>query len=240
MEMFGLSALGIMGDIDELERRVPAAIQMAEERGDLFALNNSRLGEPSVLWLARGRVAELRQLAAKADRSMWKGGYHTHRYHYAFAVGQADLYDDDPWSCLSRLGEHWPGLKEARLLYLVWPQVEMRHLRARASLLAARHLRDGIKPPSEHRRARYGDLVRFVEREARDIEKHEIPPAPALAATLRASLAALEDSPDQDRLRNVALCAARGSDMILLADLLASPEAGTHELRRALGVSGRG
>jgi hypothetical protein len=148
MEMFALSALGIIGDIDELERRLPLAIQTAEERGDLFGLNNCRLDQPSIFGLARGRVSELRELAAKADASMWKGGYHAHRYHHAFATRQADIYDGDPWSCLTRLAEHWPGLKESRILYLEWPRVELVHLRARARLLAALLLRDGVPPPA--------------------------------------------------------------------------------------------
>jgi eukaryotic-like serine/threonine-protein kinase len=238
MEMFGMSALGIMGDVEELGRRLPHALQAAEARGDLFGLNNCRLGQPSILWLARGRVAELRDLAAKADRSTWKGGYHTHRYHYAFAVGQADLYDGDPWSCLARLEEHWPGLKEATILYLEWPHVEMRHLRARASLLAARLIRDGAPVPRAHRRLRYDGLVRFVDAEAKAIATHQIPPAAALAATLRLSLASVEGKAGRAALRQVALSACRAADMRLLADLLASPEAGTPELRRALGVDG--
>jgi eukaryotic-like serine/threonine-protein kinase len=235
MEMFGLSALGIMGDVEELERRLPHAIQAAEERGDLFGLNNSRLGQPSVLWLARGRVEELRDLAERADRSMWKGGYHTHRYHYAFAVGQADLYDGDPWSCLSRLAEHWPGLEESRILYLQWPNIELRHLRARATLLAARLVRDGAPVPREHRRLRYRSLLRLVESEADAIAKRQLPPAAALSATLRLSLAQLEGK-ESSALRAHALRASRASDMMLLADLLASPSAGSPALRRALGV----
>jgi hypothetical protein len=238
MDMFGMSAIGIMGDIDELARRLPLAIQAAEERGDLFGLNNCRLGQPSVLWLAQGRVTELRTLAAKADSSMWKGGYHTHRYHYAFAVGQADLYDGDPWSCLSRLAEHWPEMKAARLLFLEWPHVELRHLRARASLLAARLIRDGAPIPKEHRRLDYPGLIRFVEAEAKAIAKHDMPPAAALASTLRFSLAVVKGKTDPAPLRQIALNNCKAADMLLLTDLLASREAGTPELRQALGVEG--
>lgn len=235
MQMFSMSALAIMGDIDELERRLPHAIRAAEEKGDLFDLNNCRLGQPSILWLARGRATELRALAAKADGSMWKGGYHAHRYHYAFAMGQADLYDGDPYACLARLDAHWPGLKESRIFYLEWPQIELRHLRARAWLLAARLMRDGHAPPPRYRRLRYKKLARAVSREADAIAKHRIPPAAALAATLRAALSALEGQ-EEERLRAAARDACAAADMTLLADLLARRGPAMPALCQALGI----
>jgi hypothetical protein len=151
-------------------------------------------------------------------------------------MGQADLYEGDPWSCLTRLDEHWPGLKESRIFYLEWPQIELRHLRARASLLAARQLRDGAPPPRSHRGARYGALVRFVEAEAKSIAAHTIPAAGALSATLRFSLACLQDKSERESLRRAAIRACQDAEMDLLRDLLASPAAGTPELRRALGL----
>jgi eukaryotic-like serine/threonine-protein kinase len=236
MEMFGLSALGIIGDLEQLSHRLPEAIRVAEERGDLFRLNNCRLGQPSVLWLALGRPEELRELARRADHSMWKGGYHTHRYHYAFAMGQADLYDGDPWSCLDRLDEHWPGLKASRILYLQWPQLEMRHLRARAKTLAARLLRDGERPPARHRKLRVEKLLNAVDQEARTFARRQLLPAAALAAALRAGAAAVRRSDDREVLCLAAAQACRAADMDLLAAMLSDPTHGSSQLRQALGI----
>jgi hypothetical protein len=235
-DLFGLSALGIIGDLPELERRLPHALRAAEERGDLFALNNCRLGQPSILWLAQDRVSELRALATAADQSMWKGGYHSHRYHYALAMSQADLFEGDPWTALARLDEHWPGMKSSRIYYLEWPHIELRHLRARAWLLAAKLVRDGSAAPPALRKLRPDRLLRSVHREALAIAKHRIPPAAALASTLHYSIATITGSSTAAALREGARAACTAAEMTLMADLLAHTDPARDSLRRALGI----
>ena len=55
-----------MGEMQELSRRLPAAIRDGEQRGDLYAATSLRMGVPNMLWLAEDRASDALQMAEEA------------------------------------------------------------------------------------------------------------------------------------------------------------------------------
>lgn len=211
-EVYALSALALMGRLRELAARLPAALRSAEVRDDLFALNNCRLGQHAVLWLALDQPGRCHELAAQAKATWPKEGFHMQRYQHLIASAQADLYCGDPWAAWARVNEAWPSLESAQFLRLECPRVELRHLRARAALAAAASLRGAraarAAPPD--RRWSERRLVRDALAQAERIERDALPTAAPLAALIRAGAASLRgELAVADRLLSEA---ARGFD----------------------------
>src|SRR5207247_1696375 len=59
-QMIELSCLANLGETAELQARLAARLLEAEERGDLYAATNFRIGPANLAWLARDAVAEAR------------------------------------------------------------------------------------------------------------------------------------------------------------------------------------
>jgi serine/threonine protein kinase len=145
-EVYGLSALALLGRISELAKRLPIALRGALDRSDLFAANNCRLGQHSVLWLAADQPEHCLELAEQAKVSWQTSDYHMQCYQRLIAVSQAELYLGDPWAAWRRVSEEWPKLSAAQFLFLECPRVELHHLRARVALAAAESLTAGLRP----------------------------------------------------------------------------------------------
>jgi eukaryotic-like serine/threonine-protein kinase len=190
-EVYAFSALALLGRMEELGARLPAALRSAEERDDLFALNNCRLGQHALLWLAQGRPERCYELARQAEATWPTEGFVMQRYQHLIATTQADLYTADAWSAWARVNEAWPSLEAAQFLRLACPRVELRHLRARAALAAAGCVEVsaiGLPPDRRWSRAR---LLREAAREAAAIRGDALPTAAPFAAMIRAGIANL-------------------------------------------------
>jgi hypothetical protein len=210
--LYALSALSQLGRMRELGERLPRALRDALDHGDLFAANNYRLGQMSVVWLAQDRVEHCLALAREAESSWRADNYHTQRYHHIIGVTQALLYAGDAWRAFRRLSEEWPKLEAAQFLRLECPRVELRHLRARAALAAAvsreRGLPEGALSPDARWSTRR--LRGLALDEARRIERDGIPTAMPFAALIRAG--ALRISGDHERAARLLEKAILGFD----------------------------
>lgn len=189
-DLYALSALSQLGKMRELGRRLPQALRDALAHGDLFAANNFRLGQMSVVWLARDEVDHALALAKEAEASWRASNYHTQRYHHIIGLTQATLYAGDAWQAFVRLSQEWPKLEAAQFLLLECPRVELRHLRARAALGALSLGKHDSRWPTSR-------LRKLCLDEARQIERAGIPTAKPFAAMIRAGVARL----DGDRQR---------------------------------------
>jgi hypothetical protein len=178
-EVYALSACAFLGRLRELAARVPRSLRDAEDRGDLYAANNCRLGQISVVWLAEDRPDHALALAAEVESGWRPEVFHTQRYHHLLGSVQALIYAGRPALAWRAIERAWPRLVDAHFLLLEVPRVELRHLRARAALAAAAAGLD------------FARHLAIAEAEARRIGSDRVPIAAPFAASIRAGVARL-------------------------------------------------
>lgn len=132
--VFSVQALGQAGEVVQLIKRLPAAIQEADERGDLFAANNYRGGFHALGRIAAGQLDVVQADLQKVVETWTPGFYQMHAYHRVFAGVNADLYLGNPHSALARIDDDWQELKNGLFLTMELPAAELRWARARACL----------------------------------------------------------------------------------------------------------
>jgi hypothetical protein len=185
--IYSLRSLFFLGEIAELCARLPTLLRESRERDDLFAETSLRTRHSYVAWLAADRpdraASELRDSIARWSTKAF------YMQHYYALVAQADiaLYEGDPASALRVLRDQQPSLERSRLLRVHHLRIEWLHLYARS--LAGEVTRTagtGSEP-----------LEREAEVMARRIEREGVPWADALAALVRASIAALRGNREE-------------------------------------------
>lgn len=196
-QLYGLWALGYLGEIAELSRQLPRTLKDARERGDLFAATSLRLGVPNMVWLAADRPDEAREQADDAMHSWTPTGFHTQHYFELLAQAQIDLYRGDPWAAWRRVRDTWPRLKKAHLLRLQSIRIELCHLRARCALAAASTPNDALAAGSEpDRKPDRAGLLAEAAKRAAEIDEERSAWSGPLAAAIRAGIAATKGSPE--------------------------------------------
>lgn len=179
-ELFSLSALAWHGKLNELATRLPTLLNDAIERSDIFAANNFRLGQHSVLWLAEDRPDYARAQAAQAELSWPQGSYHLQRYTHAFAVAQIELYEGLAAHAFRRVEAEWPALEAGQILRLQTPRVELLHLRGRAALALAE------QAVLQGEASRVPGLLRLVSTQAQQLLRIGLATATPLSLLLQA------------------------------------------------------
>ncbi len=165
---FALWPLMFMGEVVEINRRLPRLLKEARERDDLYEETNLSLVVRTFVRLAaddpqRGR-AELAQVMERWSHQ----GFHVQHMNRLFDETQIDLYEGDAESAWRRLADAWPILKRSHLLHVQQVRILMLDLRARSALAQARG-KD---------RATW---LRLAQREARSLRREKSLWAEALA-----------------------------------------------------------
>ncbi|MDB4970453.1 MAG: Serine/threonine-protein kinase PknA [Myxococcales bacterium] len=137
-QAFSLWALSYLGEMRELSHRVPRAIHEAEERGDLYAATNLRIGELNFIHLAADDIQGARAAAATAMRAWSRQGFHHQHWDNFLAEGTTDLYAGDFIGAWERVERTWPPLKKSLLLMIQLTRIEAVNLRGRAALASGR------------------------------------------------------------------------------------------------------
>jgi hypothetical protein len=181
-EASALYALGFLGELRELGRRVERAYRDATHRGDLFAAMNVRTGSSHYVRLAADDPDASRRESSEALQSWSRRGFHMQHMLDLFTQTETDLYLGDGRAALARLRARWNEVVRSRLLFAAPNRIIMVDLFARAELAAAR------THTGSTRRA----LGASVEHRARELEAEGVPWARAMAALLRAGAAAAE------------------------------------------------
>jgi serine/threonine protein kinase len=136
-QSFALWSLFYLGEMAELQRRVPTAIREAEERGDLYAATNLRIGELNFVHLASDDIEGARAAAATA-MAMWsQQGFHHQHWDNLLAEATIDLYAGDPATAWARVQRTWKPLRKSLLLMIQLTRIEATHLRGRVALALA-------------------------------------------------------------------------------------------------------
>lgn len=179
---FQLRSLLMIGDLNEIRRRLPGALQDVRDKGDLYAEVNLRSRTSWVVLLVDDKPEEARQEADAAIALWSRQGFHIQHYWHMTSAVEIALYQGDPMGAWRAIEEKWPQLEKSMLLRIQFTRNEARYVRARAALAAAA--------------ASSGDeaktLRKIAEAEAKSIASEKIFWTAPLAQLLQAGLASLD------------------------------------------------
>ena len=179
---YALCSLAYLGEIAQLQQRIPPRLREAEEHGDLYA-GIDPVCRPSIMWLAADDPEGGRR-AVRQVMDRWSlDGFHFQHYLEMFAENQIDLYLGRWASAWRRADERWPLMKASLLLRIPFVKMEGLHLKARSALAAAIGSRDRA-------------LIESAERDAAAIAAEKVAWALPLALALRAGVARLRGRDD--------------------------------------------
>lgn len=208
--MMGLVSLFFLGELKLLNERLPALLQEAEVRGDLFQGTD-----------LRSRLAHLVHLAAdepdKAYREIetalarWpREHYHLQHWWALIACMEVDFYSGNGHAAWAHIAKQWKPLRRSLLMRIQYVRILSLDHRARAALAAAAD-RDCLI--SERKR-----LLKTAERHATAIQREKMPWGSSLALLLRAGVAAARTNAEE---AIPLFCAAeqslKSADMMLYA-----------------------
>jgi hypothetical protein len=205
-QLFRMSALFFLGELGELSLVLPALIQAADARGDLYASVNLRIRQLNIACLAGGDSAQARRAADEAMKMWNPAAYLSQHYYHLVAMASADLYEGDGAAAVARLAAGWRDVERSLFLRVQFIRTEAMHLRGRAALAAAKPGREGAA------------LRKRALADANKLDHEKMRYASALARLLRAGVAAQEDQRDRaDALLDDAIAELEAVDMHLYA-----------------------
>jgi len=184
-QSFAMDCLWFLGELRELEGRLPIRIAEAHERGDLYASINFRTGAPNLVWLVAGDVEQARGQCNDAMARWSRRGVHVQHYRELFSQAHIDLYVGDGEAALRRIEAAWRSLDRALLFRITLIRMIMTELRARAALATA------VRSPRDR-----GPLLRAVRRDIRVLAGEPMAWCAAAVDMLRAGIAAVAGDPD--------------------------------------------
>lgn len=223
-EFFAAAACGARGDLADLRVRLDRALALADERGDLFAASQLRLGPLFAVRLADDHADDA-LAEMDATRARWPDGALTQHYLHCLSTAQIELYRGAPEAAWERVEARWPALDRAGYLRLDAVVGDAWFLRGRVAVAMAR------RDP--------GRFVAEAERAAAKVASPALSWARPYAASIRAGVAAV--SGDDTSARRLASEAAGGfaaADMALHAHAhaIAAGDASALEWFRRDGV----
>jgi hypothetical protein len=187
-QIFSLSARLLVGQLQEYGQRLPALLEEAEARGDLYSATHVRCRSFEA-WLGRDQpdraLQELHEAMEKWPRMEEWAQHGFHLQHYWFLAGQIEiaLYRGDGTQAWNLVTQHESALGRSLLLQARVLRSDWLFVRAR-SALAATLSADPANP--QHARA----LLREAEGEARRLERIKRPNCTGLGKLVRAGVAA--------------------------------------------------
>ncbi|MBZ4423305.1 protein kinase [Myxococcus sp. RHST-1-4] len=223
-------ALAMRGELRRLGERLERFLEDSTQRGDIFGIIESCLGDCLLPWLTRGQGPRAWRLAERALESLARGSAggedwndatrvaHAQRASYCLLLAHVHtaLYEGRPWRAWREVQARWAGLYRATPS-LRFYDAHVRHARARAALAAAEQLEERQPPPVgvEARWTRRA-LLADARAQARRIGREHLPMAAPLSALVRAGVARLEGDGDTARtLLAQALVGFSRADMAL-------------------------
>jgi serine/threonine protein kinase/tetratricopeptide (TPR) repeat protein len=136
---FSLYSLYYMGRLGELSRRVPALVREAQERGDLYATTNLRVGLLNSSWLVRGELEAARAMIDVAEREWTTEGFHVQHCYHTQARCHTDLYAGDYEAAHVTMERTYPRFLRAQYHRVEIMRVEVLELRGRCLVALAAH-----------------------------------------------------------------------------------------------------
>jgi hypothetical protein len=209
-QAFYLWSLSYLGDWKLLCSRVPHCIREAEERGDVYAATNLRIGPLNFVHLVEDHPDAARAAAETAMRMWSHHGFHHQHWDDLLANTTIDLYLGDRAGAFQRVERTWQPLKNSLLLHIQLVRIEAVQLRARATLALAEEV---------HGKERQRLLAR-AEADARRLSAERMAWSDPLAALVRAGVAHLRGEPERAAVElSAAVSGFDAADMGLHAEV---------------------
>jgi tetratricopeptide (TPR) repeat protein len=178
VNLFHLWSLVYLGEIRELNLRMPRTLREAESRGDRFMSTSVRTGDLAYWWLCAGDPDGALAAADESMRRWTKQGFLHQHWDDLLARCEIDLYRGDGKAAIRRMEERWKSLSDSFLLLIQISRTEAHFLRARSAIVAW-----GQSFGDEKER-----LLKIAEKDTRKLARENSPWGPALAILLRALL----------------------------------------------------
>jgi len=166
----------LMGDVVEINRRLPRLIQEARQRDDLYEETNLCLVIRTFVRLAADEPQRARSELAQVMEKWSHQGFHVQHMNRLFDEVQIDLYEGDAERAWHRLTEAWPTLQRSYLLHVQQVRILMLDLRTRCALACAGD-KDSLP------------WLRLAQRDVRALRREKVPWADALAHVREAAIA---------------------------------------------------
>ncbi len=184
---YGIRSLEFLGEIAEMIERLPAFLEDAQRRGDLFAETNLGTRVHYLLLLLDDQPAEARQ-ALRAAISQWsQQGFHLQHYFELMAEVEICHYGGDYQQAWDWVSRRWPALSRSFLLRVQTNLITMHHVHGRAAVALA-----AVETPQ-----RQQDLLRIAESDAAVMERENMAWSNPQAKLLRAAVAWVRRQRDQ-------------------------------------------
>ncbi len=204
--VFHLTALIYLGRTRDLVRMLPALIESAEKRGNLFEGVELRT-HPNIRWLVQDDPDEARREVLYA-MSLWdRKRFYRPEWLWLAAETEIDLYIGAPSVAWARLEQHMSALRRSQLLRVQFLLVECANLRGRAAVASAAA---GHSPE---------ERLRVAEKCAGRIERERVAWAAPFGPLLRAGIASVRG--DRETVRDLlarALAGFEAADVGLYAN----------------------
>jgi len=136
-EIFSLTCLVMLGEWQELARRLPTLIKEVEARGDLYPSSYMRTRIQYLLCLAADEPERACEEEKRGVAQWSQQGFFTLHYSDLMARAEIELYRGDSQAAWSYLQQRWPDLTQSLLPRVQSVFIESRHLRARCALAKA-------------------------------------------------------------------------------------------------------
>jgi len=178
MHFYTLLSLLFMGELRELSRRLPAVLQEARARGDLYAETclEGRLGV--LLSVAADQPEPARRRLHDIVSRWSQRGFHTQHYYVLLTEAEIDLYCGDGARAWARTLENEPALRRSLMRRIQSVRIRWAEIRARSAIAAARTHPEPMP------------LLRAAAREALRLRGERTPMADAVSRMIEAGVAA--------------------------------------------------
>ncbi len=215
----------MMGGLRDLEIRLSARLQAAQDKGDLLAVTNLRTGISPGVHLAHDEPGRALRELQQAIGEWSSAGFHLQHYNALVSTAEILLYDGLPDLAMAELAGHWQQLRRSRVLEMQSVRITCLELRARTALALFMKGAPGGREGQE--------LLHSVRRTVRRLEAEGVGYGEALALRLQALEALALGRPDEaGALLFQAEQAFQACDMVLHAMVV------RHRRGRLEGLSG--
>ena len=179
--LMGCAAMFFLGDLKDLTQRIATLLHDADARGDLYEATALRTRVEHATLLAADQPDAAREHLAQAI-AKWPGrDFHTQHWWSIMAQAEIELYRGEPARALELWLSSWPRIRRSLLLRVQYIRIESLHHRAVCALAAA---------GSTQRAADREKFLRLADSDAHRLERERILWGDALAAVIRAGVAA--------------------------------------------------
>jgi len=181
IDLTSLNSLLYLGEVNEIAQRLPALFKDAHERGDLYKATFLPTRISYAARLAADEPARAREEAREGIERWSHQGFQLQHYWTLLTQVDIALYEGDGAAAWKLMTVQWPALARSLLLRVQYALIEALNRRAGSAVAAAA----GQRHPADREA-----LLRVAERDARRIERETTPWGNALAALVRAGIAA--------------------------------------------------